>query len=157
MSNFSSLSDGEVNYHLHIANTHSGVTQAKSKDMCKISRHMEKQSQHEKVEALEATINAFNRALQETLSNTGGVGNTTQINSVVGDINRSVRESMNSHYAFADQAQEIAQPLDYNIIRRSYIEGPSSIMKNLPMPEVSLLHGCTHIPASQIVNHFLAP
>ena len=29
-------------------------------------------------------------------------------------------------------------------------------MKNLPMPEVSLLQGCTHIPASQIVNHFLA-
>ena len=71
VSNFSSLSDGEVNYHLHIANTHSGVTQAKSKDMCKISRHMEEQSQHEKAEALEAIIDAFNRALQKTLSNTG--------------------------------------------------------------------------------------
>ena len=117
---------------------------------------MEKQSQHEKAEALEATIDAFNRALQETLSNTGCVGNTTQINSVVGDINQSVRESMCSHYAFADQAQKIVQPLDYKIIRTSYIEGPYSIMKNLPMPEVSLLHGCAHIPASQIVNHFLA-
>ena len=90
---------------------------------------MEKQSQHEKAKALEATINAFNRALQETLSNTGCVGNTTQLNSVVGDINRSVRESMCSHYAFVDQAQKITQPLDYKIIRRSYIEGPYSIMK----------------------------
>ena len=85
--NFSSLGDGELNYHLHTANTHYGVTQVKSKDICKISCHMEKQSQQEKGEVLEATIDAFSRALQETLGNTGRVGNTTQRNFVVGDIN----------------------------------------------------------------------
>ena len=26
----------------------------------------------------------------------------------------------------------------------------------MPMPEVGILHGCAHIPATQIVNHFLA-
>ena len=87
MSNFRSLGDGELNYHFHIANTHHGVTQGKSKDICEISRHMEKQSQKEKSDALEATISAFNSALQETLGKIGCVGNPTQINSVVGDIN----------------------------------------------------------------------
>ena len=34
------LSDDEVNYHSHVTNTHYGITQAKSKEVCKISHHM---------------------------------------------------------------------------------------------------------------------
>ena len=90
MSNFSSLGDGELNYHFHIANTHYGVTQGKSKDVCESSHHMVQKSQQEKSDALEATISAFNSALQETLGKIGCVGNPPQINSLVGDINRSV-------------------------------------------------------------------
>ena len=90
--------------------------------------------QQEKSDSLEATISAFNSTLHEALGNIGGVGSPPQINSVAGDINQSVQESMSSHYAFADRAQMIAQPLDYNRIQRSYVEGPFSITKNLPRP-----------------------
>ena len=85
------------------------------------------------------------------------MGNPTQINYVVADKIINVRESTSSHYEFVDQTQKIVQTLDYIRIQKSHIEGPSSIIENLPMPEVSVVHGCAHIPGSQTVNHFLTP
>ena len=72
------------------------------------------------------------------------------------EINQSVLKKMKDHHALSDQAQKIDHPVNSNRIRRSYIQGSNSIIKNMPMPEVGILHGCAHIPATQIVNHFLA-
>ena len=48
------------------------------------------------------------------------------------------------------------QALCYNLIGSAYREGTNSILRKLPMSEVNILHGCTHVPANQSVNHLLA-
>ena len=150
---FSGLSDEEMYYHLHAASVHRGITQEQSKDVCRLSAHMEKQCQQEMKCALEATNNAYTEALKDAL---GKLVDVTQAKQMMEQIDQSVQESMKAHYAIADSAQKIGHPTDPNNIRRKYTRENNSIMKSLPIPVVGIKHGCAHIPAKQIVNHFLA-
>ena len=72
------------------------------------------------------------------------------------EINQSVLKKMEDRHALSDQAQKIDHPVNSKKVQTSYIQGSNSIIKNTSMPEVGILHGCAHIPATQIVNHFLA-
>ena len=86
ISDFSSLGDGELNYHFHITNTHFGITQAKSKEVCKVSYHMLQQCKQEKHNDIEATNSAFKDALQDVLGKLGGTG-ASETNTMLEEIN----------------------------------------------------------------------
>ena len=71
-------------------------------------------------------------------------------------MHKAFHEKMRRHYTVADRQQKVNYPTNYNIIQTSYLEGPHTILKNIPMPKVDTLHGYPWIPAKQIVNHLLA-
>lgn len=147
------LSDEEMYYHLHAASVHRGITREKSKDVCQLSKHIVLHCGQEMKTALEATDHAYTEALQDNL---GEVLNVNQMGSLITQINQCVQKAMKTHYAIADEAQKISHPTDPIKIRTKYTRGENSIMNSLPMPVVEIKYGCAHIPAKQIVNHFLA-
>ncbi len=63
---------------------------------------------------------------------------------------------MGEYKAHLNKQQRIIHPTNHNEIRSSYVEGPESIYKNLPMPKVIILHNCAYIPVKQNVNHMIA-
>ena len=70
-------------------------------------------------------------------------------------MNKEVDEKMDEQYAMLERQQKIAHPTSYNEIRNSYTEGPKSILKILPMPNVHVDDDCAYIPATEIIDHLL--
>jgi hypothetical protein len=55
-----------------------------------------------------------------------------------------------------DMPSSIKAPLNHKTVRSVYTEGQNSIVKNLPIPTVSMCHKAAYIPAKEIINHILA-
>ena len=152
-SDFSRLSDKEMYYHLHAASVHKGITHEQSKDVCQMTKYTEQACQQEMKGALEATNDAYKKALHDALVK---VLDADQITPMVERINKSVKKKMETHYAVTDKAQMSVHPTDRKRIRTKYTLGENSIMKSLPVPAVGIMYNCAHVPINQIVNHFLA-
>ena len=152
---FDCLTDEEMHHHLHITNIHHGITQWKSKDVCKLTSDIVDQGTAQLRECKRAMRMVFNESLLHFLQ-TDSSRRDTEINSIMDMMNREVDMKMDEHYARFERKQKIAHPKTYKEIRASYTEGPTSILKNLPMPNVKIDHDCAYIPATQIVDHLLA-
>ena len=69
---------------------------------------------------------------------------------------RAIDQKMSEYNKSLDKQQRIDHPTTHKKIRSCYTEGPKSILANLPMPTVTILHGCAYVSAKQILNHLLA-
>lgn len=156
ISDFSSLHNDELDYHFHVTHVHHGITLAKSKAICTMSHYMVQQCHQEKRESLEANRLGFSSALHDVLSKKFEGIRSSEINTIVEEVNVSAQKKIREHETHFYQRRQIEYPVVYNRIRTSYLHGNNSIVKNLPMPKVDIVHGCAHIAVNQIVNHFLA-
>ena len=66
---------------------------------------------------------------------------SNQLESLMKDMQTTVKEKTKKHYTGAAILQNINHPTSRSTIRRSYVEEPTSILKKMPMPEVDTLHG----------------
>ena len=153
-TNFGDLRDDEMHYHLHIANIHHGMHQSKSKDVCEMTGHVVSQEIEKREMEVSAMRDSFQNSIREVLCD--HTKNNPELSSMMKEIEKLVDEKMEKYHVSTNDQQKINHPTKFSEIRTSYVEGPNSILKNLPMPDVSILHGCAHIPAKQIINHLLA-
>ena len=155
MTDFSGLSEEEMHYHLHITSIHHGLLQSKSRDVCAMTDHVLRIGQQQRTELEQTMKEALNESIQtllstHTITDSGIIASATKTSMSI------IEEKMNWYHARVDNHQKIKHPIEYNHIRAGYIEGQHSILENLPILTVNMLHGCAHIPAGQIVNHLLA-
>ena len=80
---------------------------------------------------------------------------SSEIKLVMERMNIVIDEKLKECDKSLDKQQLIDHPKTYSKIRRGYTQGPKSILGNLPMPTVTLLHGCAYVSAQQILNHLL--
>ena len=146
VSEFGGLGMDEVHHHLHITSLHHGISQLQSKNVCGVMNRVVTEAN----ENTKAALVAQKAIFMEIVGEMFGDG------SQVGAMMKAVDDKMNKYHATQERKKKINEPTDYNKIRMSYLEGPNSILKNLPMPEVDIMLGCAHIPVNQIVNHLLA-
>ena len=152
---FEGLSDGEMHHHLHITNIHHGITRSKSKDVCQLTADLvDEGSQHRKG-AERAMRIGFEETIMDVLLRDGNKSGS-EIKLVMERMNRVIDEKLKEYDKSLDKQQLIDHPKTYSKIRKAYTEGPKSILTNLPMPKVTILHRCAYISAKQIVNHLLA-
>ena len=71
-------------------------------------------------------------------------------------MNRAIDEKMSKYNKSLDKQKLIDHPKTHSKFRKGYTQGPKSILGNLPMPTVTILHGCAYVSAQQILNHLLA-
>ena len=81
--------------------------------------------------------------------------NSTQLESLVQDVQTAVKEKTKKHYTGANSLQKLHHSTNRNTIQRSYVEGSTSILKNMPMAEVDTYRGYPRIPFKKTVNHLL--
>ena len=151
---FSVLSEEDMHHHLHVAKVHQGMTGSKSTDVCEMTGHAVDKSEEQGVAATEAMKASYEESMRSVLSK--HCNSSDQLESLMKDVQTTVKKKMNEHYTGAAILQKINHPTSRSTIRRSYVEGPNSILKNLPMPEVDTLHGYPRIPVKQTVNHLIA-
>ena len=152
---FDCITDEEMHHHLHITNIHHGITQQKSKDVCKLTSNIVDQGRSNLAACNNAMKMAFNESILHFLKRDGSRSDT-EIHSIMTMMNKEVDEKMDEQYAMLERQQKIAHPTTYNEIRNSYTEGQKSILKNLPMPNVHVDDDCAYIPATEIIDHMLA-
>ena len=76
-----------------------------------------------------------------------------EVSSIVQEINDCVQTAWQIH---GGNLSSNKAPMNHKTIRAVYIEGHNYIVKNLPIPTVSISHKAAYISAKQIVNHILA-
>jgi len=152
-TDFIGLSKEEMYYHPHVANVHQGTTGSKSRDVCEMNGRGVEKSVEQGLADTKAMKASYEEFMRSVLSN--HCSNNKQLESHMQDVQTAVKEKAKKHYIGADSLQEINHPTSRTTIWRSYVEGPTSILKNLPMPEADTLHGYPWITVKQTVNHLL--
>ena len=149
-ADFSDLQDDEMHYHMHIADVHYGMTQAKSKGVCEImaSEHRRSESSQRRL------ITELSKAYKEAISDV--CGENTLLTSEMEAIEAKITKRTTSFFVEESHREKAKIPMQYKDLRRDYLKANNSIVQNLPIPNVSLKHGCAYVPARQIVNHLLA-
>lgn len=140
------MTDDEVSHHLHIASLHCRMTWSKSKDVCEVMDHAVSQGIENTNAALSAQRAAFVELIKQRFPHS----------SLVETMLEAVDKKMDMFHTSIGKQQKINEPTTCTRIQSSCMDGPNSILKNLPIPEADTLLGCMHIPANQIVNHLLA-
>ena len=97
----------------------------------------------------------FEKIIMDVLQRDGNKS-ISEIKLVMERMNRVIGEKLREYDRSLDKQQLIDHPKTSSKIRKAYTEGPKSILNSLPMPKVTILHGCAYISAKQIVNHLLA-
>ena len=148
--NFSGLNDDEMHYHMHIADVHYGMPQSKSKGVCEIMAVEDKRSRSFQKRLIDELSEAYKNAISEVC------GESAATTSMMEIIKGKVEQRTISFLAEDARREKINTPMEHKDLRRGYLEADNSVIKNLPIPCVSLKHGCAYVPARQIVNHLLA-
>ena len=147
-SHFEDLEDEEVDYHLHVAALHNGMSVAKSKDVCIMTQRMDSRRDQESKTELSAQREAFIESIKRRYP-----GDTSLVKAMLKEVDTGMADF---HSEQRKKMKRPDQAPDWNRIRAAYNGGPNSIMEKLPIPEVDILHECAHVPANQSVNHLLA-
>ena len=153
-TNFEGLSDKEMYEHLHIASVYHGMNQSKARDVCEMTANIKSHCAQRRTAETNQLREAFQESIRDAMCATGGMSDT-QLDRMTAIVKDQVDKRMEEYYAEEDRRQKINYPNNYNDIRPSYVEGPTSVIKRGPMPPVGILHGCAHIKAAHIVNFFL--
>ena len=152
---FEGLTDKEVHQHLHITNIHHGITQSKSVDVCQFTADLVDKGKRHRKGAENAMRIAFEETILDVLQR-DGQKSSSEMKFVMERMNRAIDEKMSEYNKSLDKQKLIDHPKTYSKIRKGYTQGPKSILANLPMPKVTILHGCTYISAMRFMNHLLA-
>ena len=150
-SDFSSLSVEDMFFHLHIASIYYGLPTTKSVDLATMTLH--NISQHNELIQSEkkALSEIYQISIVQVLAARGI--DEQEVSSIVQEINDCVQTAWQIH---GGNLSSVKAPVNHKTIRAVYIEGHNSIVKNLPIPTVSISHKAAYISAKQIVNHILA-
>lgn len=135
---FNSLGSEEINHHLHLTNIHKGITQAKSKEVCRMTHYTVNRERTKQRELVKAMEDSYQDAIKSHFSEDQELPKDV-LDSMMEKIKTKVDNKMDDHYKKTCQQQMIEDPTDYNTVRRSYLEGTNSILKKLPVPDVDII------------------
>ena len=159
MSGFDCLSKEEMHSHLLCTVLHYNSSWYKSVIICSMLEHLS----IEKEELVESTKKFVFLSLEKHLHIALDTTNSEHlIPGILGHVYSGVRQHLELNHMKRAQSPQNKM---YKDVRAKYLDGAKSILQNLPMPVPSIktLFPATdkaislaHIPANQILNHFLA-
>ena len=136
-------------FHLHIASIYYGLPTTKSVDLATMNLH--NISQHNELiqSETEALSEIYQKSIVQVLAARGIY--EQEVSSIVQEINDCVQTTWQIH---GGNLSSVKAPVNHKTILAVYIEGHNSIVKNLPIPTVSISHKAAYISGKQIVNIF---
>ena len=159
MSCYDCLSEMEMYFHLLSTIIHHNSSRNESIQICSMLEHSRTENEELLFSIKESLFSSLDKQTRIALE-------ATLPESVVGGIlervHAGIRYELDSHYINMPQSPRITT---YKEARAKYLDGPKSILQNLPMPTPSIKtlftgtdRACSyaHIPANQILNHILA-
>ena len=150
-SDFSSLSVKGMFFQLHIASVYYGLPTTKSVDLATMTLHNNSR-QYELIQSEKKALSEnYQNSIVQVLDARGM--DKLEVTSILQEINDCVQTAWPIH---GDMPSSIKAPLNHKTVRSVYTEGQNSIVKNLPIPTVSICHKAAYIPAKEIINHILA-
>lgn len=152
---FSSLTVNEMFFHLHIASIHYGLPTTKSVDVTAMMLQLSTDHNQTIQKERDSMKDAYQKSIVKVLMAHGIVNNQDHIRKILDEINHCVQTEMQSNYV-KSHFNNSSAPVKHNAVRAVYTDGHNSIVNNLPIPTVSIIHKAAYIPAKEIVNHLLA-
>ena len=159
MSCYDCLSEMEMYFHLLSTIIHHNSSQNESIQICSMLEHTRTENEELLFPIKELVFSSLEKqvciALEATLPE-------SVVGGILERVHAGIRYELNSHYINMPQSPRITT---YKEARAKYLDGPKSILQNLPMPTPSIKtlftgtdRACSyaHIPANQILNHILA-
>ena len=153
-TNFSPLTDADIQYHFHLTSTYQGMPVSKAQDVTAVSHHIVKQGVEEQKAELDLLRNCLDETCKEVF--VGLTSNQGELDKLMERMNLILEEKVKAMKRKIPRSSIINHPVDHNTVRRKYLEGKESVLQNLPVPDVMDLDGFAHIPVEQIVDHMLA-
>ena len=110
-----------MHYHLHVAKVHQDMTGSKSRDVCEMTGHAVDNSEEQCLAATKAMKASYEESMIIVLSKC--CNNSNQLESLMKDVQTTVKENMKKNYRGAAILQKTNHPTSRIKIQKSYVEG----------------------------------
>ena len=125
-------------FHLHIKSIHYGISTTKSIDITTMMLHNSSEQNQLFESERNMLSDAHYNSIIQVLTGRGIINNQDQTQTILQEINNHVRTALQSNH-FKSCSIKLSATVKHKPFQVAYIDGHSSIVKNIPIPTVGIV------------------